>query len=57
MNNILNYLFPVGGGISGSIIGFITWEQIIGVAMCAFIGAIIGYFTKYFLDKILKKKK
>ena len=56
-NKFFDYLFPIGGGAGGSIIGFVTLEGIIAVAIFAFIGATIGYFTKYFYDKLLKKYK
>jgi len=54
-NKFFDYLFPIGGGTGGSIIGFITLEGIISVIVFSFIGATIGYFVKYFYDKMFKK--
>lgn len=56
-NKFFDFLFPITGGISGSILGFVTLEQIASVIIFSFIGATIGYFVKYFYDKLLKRKK
>ena len=56
MNKFFDYLFPITGGAGGSILGFVTLEQIAGVVIFSFIGASIGYFVKFFYDKIFKKK-
>lgn len=55
-SKFLDYFFPICGGTGGSVLGFITLERIIGVIIFSFIGATIGYFVKYFYDKIFKKK-
>ena len=55
-NKFFDYLFPILGGTGGSVLAFITLNQIISVVVFSFIGATIGYFVKYFYDKIFKKK-
>lgn len=55
-NKFFDYLFPVSGGAGGSIIGFVTVESIISVIILSFVGATIGYFVKYFYDRVFKKK-
>lgn len=55
-NKFLDYFFPVSGGTCGSILGFVTLNQVISVIIFSFIGATIGYFVKYFWDKCLKNK-
>jgi len=55
-NKLFDFLLPITGGIGGSILGFVTLEQIIIVIIFSFIGASIGYFVKYFYDRLFKKK-
>jgi len=62
MLNKLTSLLPLGGGaagggIKGFTIGMITLGGILQVILYAALGAVVGYFVKLLLDKLVKKKK
>lgn len=48
---------PAAFGGFGGIWGQLTFGQLFSVAVCAFLGALIGYFTKFLLDIIFKRKQ
>lgn len=52
---IANYIWPVGGGSLGSVIGSISFHILWEVLLFAFLGALIGWFTKLGLDYLKKK--
>lgn len=61
IEQIKDTLFPVGGGLFGSIFSMLTFNNIIDTIVIAAIGAMIGYLVKWAIDwfrfDILKKKK
>jgi len=56
-SKFFDYLFPVIGGAGGSVLGFITLNQVVSAIILSFIGAIIGCFVNYLWNKFFKKKK
>jgi hypothetical protein len=48
---------PAAFGGLGGIWAQLSYGQLINVAICAFLGALIGYFTKFILDLIFKRKR
>ena len=54
--NILDHLFPMGGGVTGSLV-ILQPHNTIDIIITAAIGAVIAYFIKLGLDRIFKYKK
>ena len=58
MNGLLNYIFPITGGTTGSMIyGIITAEGTLQVIVYAAIGAFIGSLVGFGMSYIKKKLK
>lgn len=47
---------PATFGGLGGVWAQLSYGQLFQVAVCACLGALIGYFTKYLLDIIFKRK-
>ena len=59
MSKALDYLWSLGGGTTGSIIGFMTLGRLLEVMLMAALGAAIGWSIKFLMDSLrdyLKKK-
>jgi len=56
IDTALDYIFPVGGGVTGSIIGAIHLDvlRLADVAVCAAVGAVVGVLIKWLMGKIIK---
>lgn len=63
INQILDYVFPVGGGITGALLQinqinfFPDFKQIVGIIILSAIGALTGLIVKKLWDLIFKRKK
>ena len=63
INQILDYVFPIGGGITGALLKidsvtfFPNIEQIVNVVILSAIGALTGLIIKKIWDKIFKTNK
>lgn len=64
IDRILDYLFPIGGGSAGGILGAfntITWggvvETALNAAIFAIVGGVLGYAVKVLFDRLFKHKK
>ena len=57
MNKFIDHLFSIGGGVTGSIIGFVNTHQFIDIIILAALGATVGWFVKLGLDWCKQKLK
>lgn len=61
IEQIKDTLFPVGGGVFGSVFSLISLHGIVDTIIIAFVGGMIGYLVKWAFDwfrfDILKRKR
>ena len=57
LKDIQEGAMPAAFGGMGGIWAELSYGQLFRVAVCAFLGALIGYFTKFILDLIFKRKR
>ena len=55
INKVFDSVLPVTGGAAASVLGVITFSDLIATAMSAAIFATVGGIIGYYINKLLKK--
>ena len=52
---ITDFVFPVTGGAAGSVLGVVTFSDLMATVLSAAIFAVVGGIIGYYVNKLLKK--